>query len=54
MAWVVDFFLKKKTYESINNKMAWVIKGGNYTLGYEIVLDKLRSYKGELFIHILN
>ncbi|KAL5718610.1 60S ribosomal protein L30 [Ranunculus cassubicifolius] len=36
----------KKTHESINNKLALVMKSGKYTLGYKTVLDSLRNSKG--------
>ncbi|KAL0424391.1 UNVERIFIED_CONTAM: 60S ribosomal protein L30 [Sesamum radiatum] len=29
------FFLQKKTHESINNRLALVMKSGKYTLGYK-------------------
>ncbi|KAL5697393.1 60S ribosomal protein L30 [Ranunculus cassubicifolius] len=40
----------KKTHESINNKLALVMKSGKYTLGYKTVLDSLRNSKGKLII----
>ncbi|KAB1998670.1 hypothetical protein ES319_D12G105700v1 [Gossypium barbadense] len=40
----------KKTHESINNRLALVMKSGKYTLGYKIVLKSLRSSKGKLII----
>ncbi|KAL5721067.1 60S ribosomal protein L30 [Ranunculus cassubicifolius] len=40
----------KKTHESINNKLALVMKSGKYTLGYKTVLDLLRNSKGKLII----
>ncbi|TYI88773.1 hypothetical protein E1A91_D03G006400v1 [Gossypium mustelinum] len=36
----------KKTHESINNRLALVMKSGKYTLGYKIVFKSLRSSKG--------
>ncbi|TYH05222.1 hypothetical protein ES288_A08G066300v1 [Gossypium darwinii] len=36
----------KKTHESINNRLALVMKSGKYTLGYKTVLKSLRSSKG--------
>nr|DAD40249.1 TPA_asm: hypothetical protein HUJ06_014572 [Nelumbo nucifera] len=38
--------LQKKTHESINNRLALVMKSGKYTLGYKTVLRTLRSSKG--------
>ncbi|KAL8159339.1 hypothetical protein V2J09_000876 [Rumex salicifolius] len=35
----------KKTHESINNRLALVMKSGKYTLGYKTVLKTLRSSK---------
>ncbi|PWA95438.1 ribosomal protein L30e [Artemisia annua] len=40
----------KKTHESINNRLALVMKSGKYTLGYKTVLESLRSSKGKLII----
>nr|CAD1829526.1 unnamed protein product [Ananas comosus var. bracteatus] len=40
----------KKSTESINNKLALVMKSGKYTLGYKTVLRTLRSSKGKLII----
>ncbi|MBA0803397.1 hypothetical protein Gohar_013607, partial [Gossypium harknessii] len=40
----------KKTHESINNRLALVMKSGKYTLGYKTVLKSLRSSKGKLII----
>ncbi|KAL5994893.1 60S ribosomal protein L30 [Asimina triloba] len=42
--------LWKKTHESINNRLALVMKSGKYTLGYKTVLKSLRSSKGKLVI----
>ncbi|TYG39758.1 hypothetical protein ES288_D12G040700v1 [Gossypium darwinii] len=36
----------KKTHESINNRLALVMKSGKYTLVYKTVLKSLRSSKG--------
>ncbi|URE11067.1 hypothetical protein MUK42_03780 [Musa troglodytarum] len=36
----------KKSTESINNRLALVMKSGKYTLGYKTVLRSLRSSKG--------
>ncbi|PPD78624.1 hypothetical protein GOBAR_DD24452 [Gossypium barbadense] len=44
------FFQNKKTHESINNRLALVMKSGKYTLGYKTVLKSLRSSKGKLII----
>ncbi|KAH1082821.1 hypothetical protein J1N35_022582 [Gossypium stocksii] len=41
---------QKKTHESINNRLALVMKSGKYTLGYKTVLKSLRSSKGKLII----
>jgi ribosomal protein L30E len=40
-------FLQKKTHESINNRLALVMKSGKYTLGYKTVLKSLRNSKGK-------
>ncbi|GFS46759.1 ribosomal protein L7Ae/L30e/S12e/Gadd45 family protein [Actinidia rufa] len=40
----------KKSHESINNRLALVVKSGKYTLGYKTVLKTLRSSKGKLII----
>ncbi|KAL6129551.1 hypothetical protein ACLB2K_072901 [Fragaria x ananassa] len=40
----------KKTHESINNRLALVMKSGKYTLGYKTVIDTLRNSKGKLII----
>ncbi|KAF5442349.1 hypothetical protein F2P56_035017 [Juglans regia] len=40
----------KKTHESINNKLALVMKSNKYTLGYKTILRSLRSSKGKLII----
>ncbi|GMI99411.1 hypothetical protein like AT1G77940 [Hibiscus trionum] len=40
----------KKTHESINNRLALVMKSGKYTLGYKTVLKSLRGSKGKLII----
>ncbi|KAG1327660.1 60S ribosomal protein L30 [Cocos nucifera] len=40
----------KKTQESINNKLALVMKSGKYTLGYKTVLRSLRNNKGKLVL----
>lgn len=40
----------KKTTESINNRLALVMKSGKYTLGFKTVLRSLRSSKGKLII----
>ncbi|KVI01712.1 Ribosomal protein L30e [Cynara cardunculus var. scolymus] len=37
----------KKTHESINNRLALVMKSGKFTLGYKTVLEFLRSSKGK-------
>ncbi|XP_047982980.1 60S ribosomal protein L30-like [Salvia hispanica] len=40
----------KKTHESINNRLALVMKSGKYTLGYKTVLKTLRNFKGKLIL----
>ncbi|THU43927.1 hypothetical protein C4D60_Mb02t02010 [Musa balbisiana] len=40
--------LLKKSTESINNRLALVMKSGKYTLGYKTVLRSLRSSKAKL------
>jgi large subunit ribosomal protein L30e len=40
----------KKTQESINNRLALVMKSGKYTLGYGTTLKSLRGGKGKLII----
>ncbi|XP_052182734.1 60S ribosomal protein L30-like [Diospyros lotus] len=40
----------KKTHESINSRLALVMKSGKYTLGYKTVLESLRSSKAKLVI----
>ncbi|CAL9117248.1 unnamed protein product [Musa textilis] len=40
----------KKSTESINNRLALVMKSGKYTLGYKTVLRSLRSSKGLILI----
>ncbi|MFQ6654835.1 hypothetical protein Gotur_025643 [Gossypium turneri] len=50
--YVVDdgILMQKKTHESINNRLALVMKSGKYTLGYKTILKSLRSSKGKLII----
>ncbi|KAK4411637.1 60S ribosomal protein L30 [Sesamum angolense] len=49
--WSVDCIpLLKKTHESINNRLALVMKSGKYTLGYKTVLKTLRNSKGKLIL----
>jgi ribosomal protein L30E len=38
--------VQKKAQESINSRLALVMKSGKYTLGYKTVLKSLRSAKG--------
>lgn len=38
--------LQKKTQESINNRLALVVKSGKFTLGYKSTLKSLRGGKG--------
>jgi large subunit ribosomal protein L30e len=40
----------KKAQESINNRLALVVKSGKYTLGYATTLKSLRGGKGKLVI----
>jgi large subunit ribosomal protein L30e len=40
----------KKTAESINSRLALVMKSGKYTLGYKSTLKTLRSGKSKLVI----
>ena len=40
-------FLQKKSQESINSRLALVMKSGKFTLGYKTCLKCLRSGKGE-------
>ena len=40
--------LQKKSQESINSRLALVMKSGKFTLGYKTCLKCLRSGKGEL------
>ena len=40
----------KKSHESINNRLALVMKSGKYTLGYKTTLKSLRSGKAKLVI----
>jgi ribosomal protein L30E len=44
----VGFFfpIQKKTQESINNRLALVVKSGKFTLGYKSTLKSLRGGKG--------
>ncbi|KAE9458938.1 hypothetical protein C3L33_09161, partial [Rhododendron williamsianum] len=42
--------IHKKTHESINNRLALVMKSGKFTLGYKTVLKTLRNSKGKLII----
>ena len=39
--------LQKKSQESINSRLALVMKSGKFTLGYKTCLKCLRSGKGE-------
>jgi large subunit ribosomal protein L30e len=41
---------QKKTVESINSKLALVMKSGKYSLGYRSVLKNLRQSKAKLVI----
>mmetsp|Transcript_46592 Transcript_46592/g.88967 ORF Transcript_46592/g.88967 Transcript_46592/m.88967 type:complete len:112 (-) Transcript_46592:380-715(-) len=40
----------KKSQESINNRLALVMKSGKYTLGYKTTLKSLRGGKAKLVI----
>jgi len=42
--------IKKKTAESINSRLALVMKSGKYTLGYRSTLKTLRQGKAKLVI----
>merc|ERR1711893_328372 len=42
--------IKKKTMESINSRLALVMKSGKYTLGYRSTLKTLRQGKSKLVI----
>lgn len=42
--------MQKKSHESINNRLALVMKSGKYTLGYKTVLKSLRNSKGTFAI----
>lgn len=42
--------VQKKNAESINSRLALVMKSGKYTLGYKTVLKTLRSGKGALWV----
>eukprot|EP00850_Spirogloea_muscicola_P008311 SM000044S15958 [mRNA] locus=s44:277536:278836:+ [translate_table: standard] len=42
--------MQKKSQESINNRLALVMKSGKFTLGYKTVLKSLRSGKSKLVI----
>ncbi|RRT74419.1 hypothetical protein B296_00030594, partial [Ensete ventricosum] len=47
LSWIfVIWMVQKKSTESINNRLALVMKSGKYTLGYKTVLRSLRSSKG--------
>jgi large subunit ribosomal protein L30e len=41
---------KKKTGETINSKLALVMKSGKYTLGYRSTLKTIRSGKAKLIV----
>lgn len=41
------FYVQKKSQESINSRLALVMKSGKYTLGYKTSLKTLRSGKGK-------
>lgn len=45
--------LQKKAQESINSRLALVMKSGKYTLGYKTVLKSLRSAKGAPFSSVV-
>lgn len=44
------FCLQKKALESINSRLALVMKSGKYTLGYKSTLKTLRQGKAKLVI----
>lgn len=43
-------YAQKKTHESINNRLALVMKSGKFTLGYKTVLRSLRTSKGSFLL----
>ena len=47
---VIHFFLQKKAMESINSRLALVMKSGKFTLGYKSTLKTLRQGKAKLVI----
>lgn len=46
--------MQKKSQESINSRLALVMKSGKYTLGYKTSLKTLRSGKGESYDRALS
>ncbi|KAL8492795.1 hypothetical protein ACS0TY_024114 [Phlomoides rotata] len=40
----------KKTYVSINNRLALVMKSGKFTLAYKTVLKTIRNSKGIILL----
>jgi large subunit ribosomal protein L30e len=48
MMFLLTSALQKKAQESINNRLALVMKSGKYTLGYKTVLKSLRGGKGKI------
>lgn len=46
----VYFLLQKKAMESINSRLALVMKSGKFTLGYKSTLKTLRQGKAKLVI----
>ena len=47
---LIVVLMQKKTHESINNRLALVMKSGKYTLGYKTVLKTLRTSKGMFIV----
>ncbi|KAH6786698.1 Ribosomal protein L7Ae/L30e/S12e/Gadd45 family protein [Perilla frutescens var. hirtella] len=42
--------LQMKTHESINNRLALVMKSRKFTLGYKTVIKTVRNSKGKLIL----
>ncbi|KAL2609975.1 hypothetical protein R1flu_028548 [Riccia fluitans] len=47
---LLDKMVAAKKTESINNRLALIVKSGKFTLGYKSTLKSLRSGKGKLII----
>ena len=50
LEFMCNFYLQKKAQESINSRLALVMKSGKYVLGYKQTLKTLRSGKAKLVI----